>query len=80
MYGNCATANCIICGKSAMYHHGHVIGKEKMALGNLIDKKIIAGFCEEHKGTVKSDENGCYGQYDNRKHGFIPDIFHRDRI
>jgi hypothetical protein len=75
MYRNCATANCIVCGKPAVNFHGHVIGRERMALGNYVDVKIIAGFCKEHDGTIKSDANGYYGKYDNKKHGFIPDIF-----
>lgn len=70
----CATSNCIVCGKPAVYHHGHVIGKEKMALGNYVDIKIIAGFCEDCNLTAISDENGCYGDYNNKTHGFIPNI------
>jgi predicted hydrocarbon binding protein len=73
----CGTLKCIICGKPAIYHHGHVIGREKMALGNYIDVKIMAGFCEEHNLTVISDENGCYGTYNNVEHGFVPDILSR---
>ena len=42
------TSNCIVCWENAMWWHGHVIGKKRMALGNLIDVKVIAGFCEEH--------------------------------
>lgn len=38
------TSNCVICGCKAEYWHGHVVAKERMALGNLIDKKIGAGF------------------------------------
>ena len=33
------TKNCIICGKIATNWHGHVIAKDKMALGNYINKK-----------------------------------------
>lgn len=43
------TENCIICGKKAVIWHGHVVAKERMALGNYIDKKVISGFCEQHK-------------------------------
>jgi hypothetical protein len=72
-----ATANCIICGQPAINHHGHVVGREKMALGNLIDVKIIAGFCDNCDNTIKSDAGGCYGKYDNEKHGFIENLFNR---
>ena len=32
-----------------------------MALGNLVDIKIVAGFCKEHDNSIESDINGCYG-------------------
>jgi hypothetical protein len=41
------TENCVICGDKAVLWHGHVVAKEKMALGNYIDKKVIAGFCNK---------------------------------
>ena len=28
------TSNCVICGCKAEYWHGHVVAKERMALGN----------------------------------------------
>lgn len=70
----CGTSKCIICGKSAIHHHGHVIGKEQMALGNYVDVKIIAGFCEDCNLIAISDENGCYGAYNNNDHGFIQNV------
>lgn len=30
---------CILCGKPAVLYHGHVIAKERMALGNLVNQK-----------------------------------------
>ena len=30
-----ATLNCIICGKTAVGHAGHVTAKQQMVLGNL---------------------------------------------
>ncbi|PHV69169.1 hypothetical protein CS063_17370 [Sporanaerobium hydrogeniformans] len=64
------TSNCIMCGEKAVGWHGHVVAKERMALGNLIDVKVIAGFCKEHnEGGLQSDINGCYGQYSRSKHG-----------
>ncbi|EGT5649373.1 hypothetical protein [Clostridium botulinum] len=81
MFKCCATSNCIVCGKPAVHHHGYVIAKEKMALGNLIDVKVTAGFCDDCNNTIQSDVNGCYGKYDSEKHGFIENIFkfYRDR-
>jgi len=70
----CGTKLCIVCGKPATCHHGHVLSKERMALGNLIDVTIGAGFCEEHNLSKESDENGCYGKYDE-KYGIIDNIF-----
>lgn len=55
------TENCVICGKKAKYWQGHVIAKERMALGNYINKKIIAGFCDKH-GKNESD-SVYYGNY-----------------
>lgn len=69
------TSNCIVCGKEANVWHGHVIGKQKMALGNLVDVKVIAGFCDEHDNSIESDENGCYGEYSNTKHGKLKPLF-----
>ena len=37
------TSLCVCCGKNAVFHCGHVIAKEKMALGNFIDRKVLAG-------------------------------------
>ena len=63
------TQKCVICGKSAELWHGYVVAKEKMALGNYIDKKIIAGFCKEH-GEIEVDTlQCCYGEYNNRTMG-----------
>jgi len=59
------TSNCISCGKQAKVWGGHVIAKQKMALGNYIDTCIIAGFCYDCFGKIEPDENGCYGEYDN---------------
>lgn len=50
---NSATANCILCGEPATCHHGHVLGQEKMALGNYVDIKIIAGFCAKCDNKTK---------------------------
>lgn len=74
---NSATAKCILCGELATCHHGHVLGKEKMALGNYVDIKIIAGFCATCDNIANADENGCYGNYDNTKHGLILNLFRR---
>lgn len=53
------TENCIICGKKAKYWGGHVKGLYKYVLG-YSERKVIAGFCENHKEHEGSDENGCY--------------------
>lgn len=36
------TEKCVICGNTAKMWHGYVIAKDKMALGNYIDKKANA--------------------------------------
>jgi len=69
-----AMSNCLICGKPAIGWHGHVIARERMALGNLIDKKIGVGWCEEHcEGYGEADESGCYGSFDNTKMKVMPE-------
>lgn len=42
------TENCVICGSKAIGWHGDVLAKEKIALGNYIDVKVVSGYCEEH--------------------------------
>lgn len=70
------TTNCIICGKEAKFWHGHVVGREKRALGNYIPVKVIAGFCDEHADNESDDGYGCYGKYDPALHGkCVPFIF-----
>jgi hypothetical protein len=72
MNNHCGTSNCIKCHKPATLFSGHIIGKERMALGNLVEIKILAGWCcIEHHDSMKSDANGCYGKYDNEKMGEI---------
>lgn len=69
------TENCIICGKEAVCWHGHVTAKEKMALGNYIDKKIIAGFCDAHKETYLNNDEGYYGNYNSEVMGNAVPLF-----
>lgn len=40
------TTNCVICGKPAVLWTGHVIAYQRMALGNLVPVKIVAGYCD----------------------------------
>lgn len=70
------TENCVVCGSKAKYWHGHVKGLYKYALG-YSERKVIAGFCENHKEHEESDENGCYGEYDSRKMGKCVPLFNR---
>lgn len=58
------TEKCIICGKQAINWRGHVLAREKMAFGNSITVKIVAGFCNEHTELLESDDNGCFGKYE----------------
>ncbi len=74
------TENCIICGSKAVSWHGHVIAKEKMALGNYIDKPVVAGFCDNHSEEYlnkDADDNGCYGNYDSDLMGRCIPLFNR---
>ena len=52
------TEKCVICGNTAKMWHGYVIAKDKMALGNYIDKKVIAGFCDKHSEILCSGQDG----------------------
>lgn len=49
------TESCIICGKKAVAWHGYVVAKDRMALGNYIDVKVISGYCEEHSRDTSGD-------------------------
>lgn len=74
---NGGTSLCIKCGKPSTFYGGHVIGQQKMALGNLIDVEIVAGWCSKDcYNSVKSwgDRNGCYGKYDNVSMGYIKNV------
>lgn len=69
------TANCIVCGKPSVMFSGHVKGRMRMALGNLVEVKVLAGFCNEDcKNKVESDETGCFGTY-NQDMGLVENIF-----
>ncbi len=75
------TMYCIKCGKPAIIHAGHLKAREKMALGNLIDVKIGAGWCSEDcYNSLKSDINGCFGVYNNETMGYMPSIFHNPNV
>ena len=70
------TENCVVCGKKAECWHGHVKGLFKYALG-YSDRKVIAGFCEEHKDYEIENETGFYGNYDSAKMGKCVPLFNR---
>ena len=74
MYRHMGTKCCIACGKPSIMFAGHLIGKARMALGNLINVKIHAGWCSECYGSINSDKNGCFGEYDNTSE-IIPNIY-----
>ena len=57
------TTNCIKCGKPATVWCGTVVGKQRMALGNLMDVKVAAGFCDEHITSELGKYNHDYGEY-----------------
>ncbi len=61
------TEKCIICGKKAAGWYGYVIAKQKMALGNYIDIKVISGYCEEHLQENMNNENIVNGKLYNSK-------------
>ncbi len=68
------TEKCVVCGKRAEYWHGHVKGLFKYALG-YSDRKVVAGFCKEHKDYRIEDETGLYGNYDSTKMGKCIPLF-----
>lgn len=69
------TEKCIICGSSAKMWHGYVIAKHKMVLGNYINKKLIAGFCDKHSETLCSKQSGNYGYYNSELMGKCIPLF-----
>lgn len=70
------TENCVVCEEKAICWHGHVIAKERMALGNLVDKKVVAGFCENHAESFEySKEDGNYGDYNKSTMGNCIPLF-----
>lgn len=71
------TEKCVICSAKAKYWHGYVLAKERMALGNYIHKKIIAGFCDKHTG--RENELACYGDYDYLRMGKCIPLFTKVR-
>lgn len=75
--GHYKTENCVICGKKAILWHGSVRGSYKAALGNYVEKRVIAGFCDEHADIdcINSDEIGLYGDYDSKKMGKCLPLF-----
>ena len=71
--GHYKTEKCVICGKKAVLWHGSVRGSYKAALGNFVEKRVIAGFCDEHNDI--NSETGSYGDYDNEKMGKCLPLF-----
>lgn len=68
------TENCIVCGKEAVAWHGYVRAKDKMALGNYVDVKVISGFCKEHMSDMENDL--VQGQpYNSKKMGKCIPLF-----
>lgn len=72
--GHLKTENCIMCGKKAKNWHGFVLASQKMALGNYVEKKVIAGFCDKHNESL-TDDCGCYGNYDPELMGKCVPLF-----
>ena len=69
------TEKCVICGNTAKMWHGYVIAKDKMALGNYIDKNVIAGFCDKHSEILCSGQDGNYGCYNSELMGKCIPLF-----
>lgn len=70
-----ATQYCVKCEKNATTFGGYVIGRERMALGYLIQKKVLAGWCSEDcHDSSHSNSEGCYGEYNSETMGLIPDV------
>lgn len=71
----CGTLKCIVCGKPAKMYAGHLKAKQQMALGNLAETEVLAGFCsEECYKSMTSDNRGCFGNY-KKEYGYIPNIY-----
>lgn len=73
------TEKCIVCGSTAKMWAGYVVAKDKMALGNYIDKKVIAGFCDKHNEIMGSGIDGNYGYYDSKLMGKCIPLFEKKR-
>lgn len=74
------TMYCIKCGKPAILHAGHLKARERMALGNLIDVKVSAGWCSEDCYDSMGGRNCCFGTYDYETMGYIPDVFNNPNV
>ena len=66
-----------LCGSPAKRWAGHVIAKDKMALGNYIDIKVTAGFCDKHKEIMGSAIDGNYGYYNSPLMGKCIPLFEK---
>lgn len=55
--------------------HGHEVAADRMASGNYIDKKVVAGFCAKHDKVLQSKADGCYGRYNSKRMGKCIPLF-----
>lgn len=51
-----------------------MVAKEQMALGNHVDRQVIAGFCDEHAETEVRGA-GSYGEYSSSLMGKCIPLF-----
>jgi hypothetical protein len=77
-YCRYGTSKCVNCGKSSFQHSGHLKLTIKGALGIPFQVNVLAGWCsDECHDSSKSNELGCYGDYDEAKHGILFDVFEK---
>lgn len=75
-YNRYGTSKCVKCGKPTYQHSGHLKLWVAGALGIPFQVNVIAGWCSDecHDGS-ESTPDGCYGVYDENKHGILFDVF-----
>jgi hypothetical protein len=77
-FNHYGTTNCIKCGKPTYQHSGHLKLRVLGALGIPFEVNVLAGWCsDECHDSSESTPDGCYGNYDEKKHGVLFNVFEK---